>query len=190
MKKTSGIMIFLATLTCPGMLLAATAAHGHKPMISDLFWYYINFTVFTVLLFLGLRKPFQNFWTKRRETIEADVTRGERQLQQAQEELSLAHVKHQQLNSRIEELIRNIRDEGHREAAELREEAKRQAERIKVQAERTAISERESVKRAVQSQLVNEVLERVERQLSTDITAENDRARRNAALKDLGALLN
>ncbi len=123
----------------PTLAFAENAGHGggeaHAPGPMSLFWYFVNFGLLLVLLFVKGRKPMNQFLAERKEKILADLRAAERLRDEARAKLA-------EIEGRLSKLdleVQSILDETMRVAEAERERILRGAEeaaaRIRSQAE-------------------------------------------------------
>jgi F0F1-type ATP synthase membrane subunit b/b' len=164
----------------------------HEASIGDLFWFWINFTVFASILFSLIKKPFQQFWASRAEAISTAINKGQRDVEEASEKLRHAHEKHQKINQDIEALAQSVIRDANVEVATMKAATAKQAERILQQAAVTAKSEHEQATRKLRQQIIEEAFVQAEDTLSKAAKQsqndESDKARRKAVTEHIGAL--
>ncbi len=113
---------------------ASSSAHG-EPSIADLTVYWANFAVYSIILFVLLRKPLSNGWATRRARIQDMVASCASQVDSAERELNA-----------VEALTKGLTSEQDRARAEIVTQAKLEAEQIVASARTKATRIREQAK--------------------------------------------
>lgn len=113
---------------------ASSSAHG-EPSIADLTVYWANFTVYSILLYVLLRKPIAHGWNARRARIQETVESCASQVASAERELNA-----------IEALTKGLASEQDRARTEIVTQAKLEAEQIVASARTKATRIREQAK--------------------------------------------
>ena len=180
--------LILLILLAPSICLAA-GGPDHVPSIADTVTYWLNFIIFSSILFYFVRKPTVNFWRTRRETLEEQILRGERELEAANAKVLEAKQLYESADKEVTEIKTTIAKETELEAAKVIESAKEQAERIKTQAARNAESENNAVKHEIQKEFAEKVYQTAKTKLKQEFTSDYDAEYRKSALSGLKNLI-
>lgn len=113
---------------------ASSSAHG-EPSIVDLAVYWGNFVVYSIILYVLLRKPLATGWSARRARIQQAVSSSASQVEAAERELNA-----------VEALTKGLTSEQDRARAEIVTQAKLEAEQIVASARTKATRIREQAK--------------------------------------------
>lgn len=135
----------------PAVLLAATEAEEHNPLLPETNELIYGALAFLVLLLIMSKVAFpsiQRTLTERSNNIEGKLEEAERQRQEAQRLLTEYRAKLDEAHAEARRLVEQARANADRLETELRAQAEDQARRIVERAQDTINAERE---RAVQS---------------------------------------
>ncbi|RMG44105.1 MAG: hypothetical protein D6719_02440 [Candidatus Dadabacteria bacterium] len=192
---------FLASSVCllgqlflflPFAFASAEGHHGghHQPSFSDIIPFWINFSVYVVVLFVLLKKPLKSGWLARRSAIEEAVSRAERAYKEASEKLHEAKGKLAGLEQEIVTIRDAIAAEAEREAGEILSAGKKRAELIGTNLRETIEMEERAAERAVREEVADYVISKVRDRLINEIDPTFDKSLREAALSGAGRLVN
>lgn len=192
-NKKSLVAAFCFITLCFIALGAAPAyaggGGGHSSIV-DLLWYFVNFFVFFGFLFLITRKKFVAFWIKRSDDIEAAVTKGERELAKAKEELQAVELKLQGLAKEIETIRTDASNGLDAELSELKQNAETDRERLQEQTQSLLEAEKRNMEKDLRAQLADYVISEAEKRISEKLNADTDKDRRAYSAKVYGSALN
>ncbi len=174
----------------PELAHAASGAHGHAPSFADIIPYWINFSLYVLVLFFLLRKPIAKGWNGRTEAIAAAVNKGKTEREQAEQLLAAAKSKQSSLASEIAALVAQIKNETAAETQEILKDSAERAERIKTQGKEMLAAEEKAFKSALRKELADEVLKRATDILKKDLNASSDATLRTSSMNTVGQLLN
>jgi F0F1-type ATP synthase membrane subunit b/b' len=193
LKITSTGLFFLGILLQTSAVLAesssghggnASAAH-HGPSMS-LLW--LNFAIYSVVMYRLLRKPISGMWHGRRQRIADAVERGFTMLSEAQS----IHEKLVEEEANLESKLETIREElisgAEEECKETVESARERANRLLNQARQLAEAERNRRVEAIRRDFARLVIARAEEIVENQLTAETDVHIRRAALENESGL--
>ncbi|NDC37380.1 MAG: hypothetical protein EBZ48_04940, partial [Proteobacteria bacterium] len=141
MNKAILLLAAVLVPAAPAFAGGGGAHGGPHGSIADLFWPWINFSLYLLVLWALLRKPFAKGWTARRQGIEQSVAVGAKELQEADRAVIFARSREQSVEADCKALRESISEDAKREGAQLIEEAKRRAEFVTRQAGETAQAE-------------------------------------------------
>ena len=185
-------------LICGGLLLAALLAPlsvwaagggGHHAGIGVLVPYYVNFSLFVVVLFLLLRNPAKRFWQQRISQMEQQMADVKRERDLAQQELNTAREKLNSLGDLLAKVFENTNHEAQTESAEISRLAAQKARAVVDQAHFLAQAEEARTERSLRVETVETVLDQARQQIQERLNQDNDRAHRWAALQRVADLL-
>lgn len=172
-------------------LAYAAGGHGadHVPGIYDLRWYFVNFAIYVIGMYLLLRKPARTAWDHRRTAIIRDVEGAKQELRNAEQAHAVAQSRVAGLSAEIAALKQEIAAEGVRESARIIQESEARAERIRVHAQDSIAHEQKSLELSLRRELAELVTEKARTQLKRQITASSDKALRSATMGGVKDLL-
>lgn len=176
----SSAFIALTVLTLPSPSFAAGGAAFHV--------YWANFSVFMILLFLLTRKPLLAFWAQRRAEIEDKVTKGQRDLEAAEERLRLIQQERAELPAVIDTLVATIKTETSNEISIIDGDTDKQIERIKTQVAANIAAEKSNAEKTIQAEIVEAALRKAEEKLRSEIGVDADRSNRDQAVGEMKQL--
>jgi F0F1-type ATP synthase membrane subunit b/b' len=179
----------LALALAPTASFAAGGAHGHGS-ISDTIFPWINFILYSVGMFLILRKPLSAGWTARRTAILQAVEAGKRANDEAREKYSAAQDRARSVPTVVKELEERILQEGTVECKILQQESEHRINKIHQTATETLAGEEKAFELDLRRQFVDSVLQLAERGIRSEISESKDRDLRHASLRHIKALLN
>lgn len=187
----------LAVLTalCAVPALAIAAPHGgheaaHHGSSADLIPFWINFSLYVVVLFVLVRKPIASGWASRRDGIAAAVNKGKVERDQAESALRIAKGKESMLSSDIAALLAQVKNDTKAETEEVLRDAHERASRISAQGKDLLTAEQKAFETSLRKELADEVLKRATEILKKDMNASSDAALRTSSLNTVGQLLN
>jgi F0F1-type ATP synthase membrane subunit b/b' len=141
--------------------LPAWASSGghHEPSIADLGVFWVNFIIYSALLFVLVRKPIGSAWAARRASIMTAVTSATDEVGSAERELNATEALLKNLSAEQDRARAEIVRQGKVEAEAIAEAAHEKAERIKAQAKELLKGEGRSAEAAFRATLVAKALE-------------------------------
>lgn len=188
MNKKLITLCFLAALA-PALAIAS-GGPGHQTSFADTYKFWPNFFVFLVLFYFIIKSPLLNFWSSRRESLEAAVSAGKRELELAQQSLEQARLKLEELDHEVKRIQESIAEDTGREAARIVAEAEDRAARVVEQAGHSVEAERKAAEFALRQELADYVVSKAEQRLKAEMTADADRKLRQATVDQMKSLLN
>lgn len=153
------IIISLAFVLFPIVsAFASNSAHG-EPSIADLTVYWANFAVYSVILYVLLRKPLANSWSARRTRIQDAVATSASRVAAAERELNAVEALTKGLTSEQERARTEIVAQAKLEAQQIIESAHAKAARVREQAKDMVAGEGRSAQSTFRTTLVARALE-------------------------------
>jgi F0F1-type ATP synthase membrane subunit b/b' len=137
---------------------ASSSAHG-EPSIADLTVYWANFVVYSIILYVLLRKPLANGWAARRARIQESVASCTSQVASAERELNAVEALTKGLTSEQDRARAEIVAQAKLEAEQIVESARAKATRIREQAKDMVAGEGRSAESTFRTTLVTRALE-------------------------------
>jgi F0F1-type ATP synthase membrane subunit b/b' len=189
LKITSPGLFFLGILIQTSVVLAesssghggdASAAH-HGPSFS-LLW--LNFAIYSVVMYRLLRKPLSGMWHGRRQRIADAVERGFKMLSEARSTHEQLLEEEANLDSKLKTIREELISGAEEEYKETLESARERASRLLDQARQLAEAERNRRVEAIRRDFARLVIARAEEIVKSQVSAETDVRIRQAALEN------
>jgi F0F1-type ATP synthase membrane subunit b/b' len=186
---TGTAALLLTLVLSPTASFAAGGAHGHGS-ISDTIFPWINFILYSVGMFLILRKPLSAGWAARRTAILQAVEAGKSANDQARAKYTAAQDRARSLPTVVKELEERILQEGTIECKLLQQEAEHRINKIHQTTTETLAGEQKAFELELRRQFVDSVLELAEKGVRSEMNESKDRDLRHASLRHIKTLLN
>lgn len=184
--------LFLVYLAFPAISFCEEASHGAhggvhhaEHHIGELWFHFINFSLYVLLLYLVLRSPITSGWRKRREAIAASLAKGTSILSDAKKELKDAEARFASIASDSEQIKKQMAKETEDEISNILQDAEKRAKDILRRGQESAAAEKKIVERVIREELSASVLKKAEEILSKKTSKESDRLRREASIKNI-----
>ncbi len=174
------VAAIISVLTAPEIASAASGAHGEHAGISSIFWPWMNFLLYSAILFVLLRKAIVSGWRARTEGIKKSASSGAAELEEAVAVLVKLREREKNLSAEQKEISDRIASDKERESLQILEEGKRSAELIKRQTDDLVAAERKQAEVAVRRAMGNQIIELATSKLKLAHTADEDRKVRAA----------
>jgi len=169
--------------------VAPQAGHvAHHPSFADLVPFWINFIIYAALLYFLLRKKVAQFLRTRSSEIEEQVNRGAREIEASQATLLVAEERLSGAAAEVAAIEARVQLDARNEATQIFTEAEEKAARIRSQAKELVQAEKSSTENGIKRELSELVLKKTTERIARELTSENDRGRRAAALSSINAL--
>jgi F0F1-type ATP synthase membrane subunit b/b' len=182
----SSIIVVVTLLVAPALLYAAPeGGKAYGPAYTIPYW--INFSVFVGIMYLILRKPFAAFWSSRCQEVQASLTTGTKELEQARESIDEIRALHATLESRKSEIRARIQSETQNEEKAILAQSKNAVDYILASAKQNSEAERVRAIQLLQTDIANEVVVRAEAELKKRIGPDEDRKLRSVASAGLSS---
>jgi F0F1-type ATP synthase membrane subunit b/b' len=193
LKTGFSALFFLGSLVQTSIVLAeSSAGHGsdasaahHGPSIS-LLW--LNFAIYSVIMYRVLRKPLSGMWHGRRQRIADAVDRGFTMLSEARNTYEQLAAEEAGLETKIETIREEIISGAAEETRETLESARERASRLLNQAHQLAEAERNRRIEAIRRDFARLVIARAEEIIKSRVSVETDLHIRRAALENESGL--
>ncbi len=184
------VLSALPLVMVSNLCYAAGKAHGegHHASISDLTWYFFNFTVYCVMMFFILRKPLAKAWAARCQTISTHVNAAQKQLKDAEARLAHAQAEASAVEARIAKMQSDIASATANEKVRLQAAAEQQLAALKKQSAQLIEAERHAQKNAIEKEISARVLEKAEETLRSEFGNTEDRSYRSKLVDNLKSL--
>lgn len=163
----------------------ALAEGGHSVGLSSLFWPATNFFIYVGLLTYFYRKHGTKALRARSVSIEEHVNRASASLADAEAKYQNSSERLQNIAAEKSELVEDYRLEGERMYQIILEQASENAARIARDSGRLIASELSRAEKEIKNQVLLTATERVRVRLSSELSAEDDKALRRRALESL-----
>jgi F0F1-type ATP synthase membrane subunit b/b' len=192
-KASVSGLFFLGTLIQTSIVLAesssghggdASAAH-HGPSFT-LLW--LNFAIYSVIMYRLLRKPLSDMWHGRRQRIADAVERASAMLSEARSTYDKLAAEEASLENRLETNREELISGAEEESRETLESARERASRLLNQARQLAEAERNRRVEAIRRDFARLVIARAEEIVKSQVNAETDLHIRRAALENESGL--
>jgi len=144
------------------MLLVADASassEGHAPSLWDLRYFWLNFVLYAILMYLLLRKVVASAWAARREKIERSVFAAQDELNTAERELKAVEDLVNGLKADQSKVREEILDGARQEGIVIYRAAQERAVRVAAQSKELLKGEARSAEAYLRDQLVSQALE-------------------------------
>lgn len=187
--RLSLFILLVAASSVPTLAYAASGGHGQEHSIGELWYHFVNFSIYVLLLYLLLRSSVATAWQKRRDTISASLAKGTSILTDANRELKEAESKMASVNSDIETIKKQMTKETDDEVSLILQDAEKRASDIIKRGEESASAEKKIVERLIREELSRSVLARAQEILSKKTSIESDKARREASLRNISQIV-
>lgn len=182
MIKTLLIFILITPLA------TYASGEGHVPHISDTIIFWVNFIVFFGFLTFVLRKPLKSIWAERKEGIEKEVLRAQRELVEANKKLEVSNAKYATLDEKTKKIKTDIFKETKLEAESVNESSRMQVEALTKHAENNIEAEKNSAKNSVQEEFAEKVYTKAKEKLTESFDKDYDKKYRKEAIEGLKSL--
>lgn len=162
--RAAGVLLLIT----PTIAFAASDGHAgshHQPSILDLSWFYANFALYCLLMFLLLRKLVSQGWGARRERIASGVEQGTRAAASARKKVAEAHARLTAVESEIESIEGRIMEETAAETRKVIEDAHARGRAIVTQASLLAQSEQKAVESKMRREFAESIIEEARRRV-------------------------
>lgn len=140
-----------------------------------LMWSVINFVLFAGGMVFLLRRPAREFFAKRAELLQAEVTKAAQAERTANERLAAIQGRLDQMDVEMAELQRRLRAEGEQERQTMVRRAQAMAEKAHRETERMIAQELESGRQELRKTAVDMAILMAERILREQISPEDQR---------------
>lgn len=140
----------------------------------------LNFALFVGLLTYLLRKPLREFLASRHERIKLDIENASMARAEAEERFKAICIKLSHIESEIDSMMKEFRQEGEREKAVIIDQAKKFALKLKDETSRMINQEMRKAEESLQTRTVNIAISLAEKMLRDNMTPE-DQARMSRA---------
>jgi F-type H+-transporting ATPase subunit b len=137
----------------------ASGEAGHAPSIADLGVFWVNFTVYVILLYALAGKAISKAWSARRNAILAAVTSATDEVNAAERELNATEALVKNLLADQERARADILRQGQVEAEVIVARAREKSDRLKAQAVELLSGEGRSAESAFRDALVARAVE-------------------------------
>ena len=161
---------------------AASEGHGHGTL-ADITWFWINFSIYIVIMYFLLRNPIVKGWAARRARITEALDQSQRELRTAEQAVLDAKRQLKSVDAEISAIRSQITRQAEMESEGIINSAKERSARIVSQAKELVTSEQRSAERAIREELSRKVLERAEAMLADSSNSSSDQEFRKAALQ-------
>ena len=187
--------VCLKSVVFAGSLLASTLAFAegeehHHGTISDLIPYWINFSLYVLLLWFVLKNKISSGWTARRAKIAAEVSAAQAEKDSAERALDESRRLLATVDSQIKTAKDQITKQAQFETQEIIAQAKDKAARVVQTAKENAEAGNRTALRAISKEMVQEALSRARSSLQKDARSGSDQRYRSSAVGSSSRLIN
>jgi F0F1-type ATP synthase membrane subunit b/b' len=138
---------------------AAASSEGHAPALWDLRYFWVNFILYVLLMYLLLRKVVASAWATRREKIERSVSAAQDELNAAERQLKAVEDLVNGLKADQSKVREEILDGARQEGIVLYRAAQERSVRVAAQAKELLKGEARSAEAYLRDQLVSQAVE-------------------------------
>jgi F-type H+-transporting ATPase subunit b len=171
----SGYAVFvLAALAvfCPDALAAEETADW-RPLF-DLIMRWLNFVIIAVVLIKFGRKPIKDFFANRREEIDYQIKKYEKQKEAATEKIQEAIKILEDSTDRFEQVKQRIINDGERKKQQIIEKAQEESRLMLEGTQRKIQNQIVEARNVIRSELVDTAIALAEKKLPEEITAADE----------------
>ncbi len=182
-----------------GLLLALTvfvpldsfaAEHAHHASIADIIPFWVNFVIFSAVMFLILRRPVLAGWAKRRHSIESAVVGAKEELEAVDAKYLQAQAKLSRLSIELNQLTAEVEKDIELESKQAKEFALAGAAKIMQRAKETILAEEKAAISRIRRDIAETALRVAQEKLKTFVTPDKDKRLRDLSLERVRGLLN
>ena len=169
---------FLTALLCLALGSLALASSGggegeaHGFDFKSFIWPVVNFGILVTILFVFAKKPLQNFFKHRSETIEKTLKEATEAKEAAVKALAKIEERLKVKDSEIQAIMSAAQRSGEQERDKIIEESEKLKERILEQAKTNIEFELKGAKDAIKAEAVDLAMELAEKKLKEKLTKE------------------
>jgi F-type H+-transporting ATPase subunit b len=168
-----GVLVALLCLSFGNAMAASGGDSGSKGW-QNLDWYRLmNFAVLAAVLVFILRKPISQALRSRIKSIQEQLENLEIQKVEAEKQLAQYNEKLSQLENEAANIVDDYIKQGDEAKAKIIKEAEQTAEKLRAQARRNIEHEFEKAKQKLQQEIVESSLQKAEKSLKKEITAQD-----------------
>ncbi|MCB4203634.1 ATP synthase F0 subunit B [Deferribacterales bacterium Es71-Z0220] len=184
MKRILSLLIFVI----PHIVLASEGAESHGPDYMGLFWRIIVFAVFAFILVKVLKKPLNDFLTKRTADIEKAIADAQKAKEQAETELKEYKSKLAQMNKELEDMKERAMKSAEAEKERILEEASNNIDKLRSFAENMIESDLNRAKEELRKETFRLALKLAEEKLGNELSGDRQKLLMQEYIKKIGAI--
>ena len=168
-----GVLVVLLCLSFGTAMAASGGDSGSKGWVKTDWFRVMNFVVLAGALVFVLRKPVSKALSSRIKGIQEQLKSLEAQRAEAEKQLAQYNEKLSQLESEAAKIVDAYIKQGNEAKAKILKEAEQTAEKLQAQARRNIEHEFEKAKQKLQQEIVESSLQKAEKSLKKEITAQD-----------------
>jgi F0F1-type ATP synthase membrane subunit b/b' len=176
-KERSGLSLQILVILA-GMLLfsgsapalAQAGAEEHHATFSSILFPTINFIIFSVALFLVMKKPVAEIWNKRRRSIATRLAEVTASYDKAKIALERVEKEKARLQEQLSEIEENFEKQTSTEIAELKKNTQNRIAQIESEMSLRLDRQRKSISDDLFERVVNELMFKVQSEVEKDFT--------------------
>ena len=189
---SSGLLLLGGIITASIALAESSSGHGGEANTShhgpSLLLLWLNFAIYSVVMYQLLKKPLSEMWHGRRHRIAEAVERASKLLSEAQSTHERLVAEETNLPIRLNSIREELISAAEEESREILDSARERASRLLNQARQLAEAERNRRIEAIRRDFARLVIARAEELVKSQISAETDVHIRRVALENESGL--
>lgn len=151
-------------------------------------WRFINLGIFILILTYFLRRPLSNAFKAKREAIQSDLIKAEKERQAALAKLTAVETKLEQLDTEKAQVVADAKAEAEAERERLVQEAEAEANRMRNQAEGEINRRTQQVKAKLRRFSAEESVRLAEERIKQAMDAQKDAQLVKANIQSIGGM--
>jgi F0F1-type ATP synthase membrane subunit b/b' len=167
----------------------ANTSDQHRSGFGSITIFWVNFAIFSAIMFFVIKKYIVPRWDDRREAIAKALLKGSSDLNEAQQLLKSAKESKAALESAKKNLHQKIVDAANLEAASIVSAAADKAGKIKLRNEDLVRFEEKAALSAEKQFFVSQVKAQAQAMIAESFTKEKDKVLRSSALNGIGTFI-
>lgn len=180
-KEPSGVSLQVLIIFATAMLLSETApalaqaaTEEHHATFSSILFPTINFIIFSVALFLIMKKPVVEIWNKRRRSIAQRLAEVTASYDKAKSALEQVEMEKARLQEQLSEIESNFDNQTSIEIAELKKNTQNRIAQLESEMSLRLERQRKAVSDDLFERVVNELMVKVQNEVEKDFTRPKD----------------
>lgn len=163
------VVIFAGVFLCLELAMATEGGGHGGGKLEDLLYRVINFSLLVIILFVALRKPIKNFFSRRKEEIKGRLESLNREKATAEKRYLELEEKLKEFEKKKQEIIEQFKSEGLAEKEKIIAEGRERVAQILEQADRTVQLEFLSARDRLRKEIVEAAAEKAQEILISQI---------------------
>ena len=167
------IFVLTALLVCCPDALAAEATEDWRPLF-DLIMRWLNFAIIAFVLIKFTRKPIKDYLANRREEIDYQIKKYERQKDAATEKVQEATKILNESTDRFEQIKQRIIRDGEKRKEQIIEKAQQESRMLLEGTQRKIQNQIVEARNLIRSELIDSAIDLAAQRLPEEITADDE----------------